>query len=215
VFARVVDGIEVVQQISAVDADTDGAPRTRVEVTSVSIRDTPRDRFVDDSAADLARYRAIVETTMGSLELTLLADRAPETVRQFLRLADAGVYDGVLVHRVAPGFVVQTGALNFRPTPLTPAQARLVRTLAPEFSDTPNEFGIVSMARGDDPASATTSFFVCIGQCRSLDGTYTVFARVSRGADVLDRIAVVPVDGEAPREPIAITRVGVEPAPAP
>ena len=113
-----------------------------------------------------------------------MPDKAPETVRQFLRLAAAGVFDGVAVHRVVPNFVIQTGALAFRNVPLTAAQNKLVRDLQPEFSDTPNVPGIVSMARGDDPASASTSFFICIGECRSLDGKYTVFARVVSGLDV-------------------------------
>ena len=210
VFARVVEGIEIVQQISAVDADADGRPRARVDVKAVTIRDTPVEPFVKDSAVDLGRHRAIVETSLGVLELEMMPDKAPETVRQFLRVAQAGIYDNTLVHRIAPGFVVQTGAINFRQTPLTPSQMRLVRTQAPEFTDTPNEFGIVSMARGDDPASATTSFFICIGQCRTLDGKYTVFARVAGGVEVLDRIAGVPVDGETPLKPVLVTRVRIE-----
>jgi len=210
VFARVVEGLEVIQQISAVDADAEGRPRARVDVKSVTIRDTPPEPFVNDGVAELARYRAIVETALGTLELEMMPDKAPETVRQFLRLAQSGIYDNMLVHRVAPGFVVQTGALNTRQAPPTAAQMRLVRTQAPEFTDTPNEFGIVSMARGEDPASATTSFFICIGQCRTLDGKYTVFARVTVGAEALDRIANVPVDGETPLKPLLVTRVRVE-----
>jgi peptidyl-prolyl cis-trans isomerase B (cyclophilin B) len=210
VFARVVDGLEIVQQISAADTDAEGRPRTRVDVKAVTIRDTPPEPFVKDSPAELGRYRAIMETSLGSLELEMMPDKAPETVRQFLRLAQSGIYDNVLVHRVVPGFVVQTGALNFRQTPPTAAQMRLVRTQAPEFTETPNEFGIVSMARGEDPASATTSFFICIGQCRTLDGKYTVFARVSGGAEALDRIATVPVDGDAPVKPVLVTKVRIE-----
>ncbi len=179
-------------------------------ITAVTIRDTPIEPFVNESPAELGRYHVIIETGLGALELEMMPDKAPETVRQFLRLAQAGIYDNTLVHRVAPGFVIQTGAVNFRQTPLTPAQMRLVRTQAPEFTDTPNEFGIVSMARGEDPASATTSFFICIGQCRTLDGKYTVFARVTNGADALDRIANVPVDGETPLKPVLVTRVRVE-----
>ena len=119
VFARVVDGLEIVQQISAVDTDADGRPRARVDVKSVTIRDTPVEPFVKDSPAALGRYRAIIETDLGTLELEMLPDKAPETVRQFLRVAHAGIYDNTLVHRVAAGFVVQTGAINFRQTPLT------------------------------------------------------------------------------------------------
>jgi cyclophilin family peptidyl-prolyl cis-trans isomerase len=85
-----------------------------------------------------------------------------------------------------------------------------VRNLPPEFTDTPNLPGIVSMARGEDPGSGSTSFFICIGECRSLDGTYTVFAQVSGGQAVVDAIAAVPLDGETPRTPLAMTRVRVE-----
>jgi peptidyl-prolyl cis-trans isomerase B (cyclophilin B) len=210
IFGRVVDGLDVVQAISAVAADTNGRPASRVEITTVTIRDTPPEPFKNDTTADLAAYRAVLETTKGAIELEFLADKAPETVRNFLRLADAGVYDGVLVHRVAPGFVIQTGSLAFRDLPLTPAQQALVHNLAPEFSDTPHVPGVVSMAHGDDPASATTSFFICTGECRSLDGKYAAFARVTAGMDVVKAIEAVPVDGETPRERIVMTRVRVE-----
>jgi len=209
VFGRVVEGLEVVQQISAVDADANGQPKARVTIASVTIRDTPPVPFVNDTPAQLAGYKAIVETTKGSFELEFLADRAPETVRNFLRLAGAGVYDGVGVHRVVPDFVIQTGALAFR-APLTVAQNTLVHNLAPEFSDTKNEFGLVSMARGDDLGSATTSFFICLGSCSALDGKYAAFARVSAGQDVVRAIGAVPVDGETPRETITMVRVRIE-----
>jgi len=210
VFGRVVDGLDVVQQISAVDADADGRPKTRVVIESVTIRDTPPEPFVHDTAADLARYHVVLETTMGTIEIEMLADRAPETVRSFLRLTDAGVYDGVAVHRVVPNFVMQTGALAFRDKPLTAKQQKLVRNLAPEFSNTPNAPGLVSMARGDDPASGSTSFFICTGECHSLDGKYTAFARVVAGMDVVAAIGAVPVDGETPKSSIVVTKATVK-----
>lgn len=209
IFGRVVDGIEVAQQISAVDADAEGRPATPVVIRSVRIRDTPPVPFANDTPADLARYTAVLETSMGEIALEMRPDLAPETVRQFLRLADAGVYDGTAVHRVAPNFVVQTGALAYRSAPLTASQQRLVHDLAAEFSDEPNEPGTVSMARGEDPNSASTSFFICIGSCRALDGKYTIFAKVSGGQDVLDAIATVPVDGETPRTTIVVKHIQV------
>jgi cyclophilin family peptidyl-prolyl cis-trans isomerase len=210
IFARVADGLEIVQQISAVDADAEGRPKTRVVIESVTIRDTPPEPFVHDSAADLAKYHVTLETTKGSIELELLPEKAPETVRSFLRLVDAGIYDGVGVHRVVPNFVIQTGALSFRDKPLTEKQQKLVHNLPPEFSDTPNLPGVVSMARGDDPGSGTTSFFICIGECHSLDGKYTAFARVVGGMEAVHAIAAVPVDGETPREPVVLTRAVVK-----
>jgi peptidyl-prolyl cis-trans isomerase B (cyclophilin B) len=208
-FARVVDGLEVVQAISAVEANATNAPTSRIVIRSVTIRDTPPVPFVNDTPAELATNRVVLDTTFGAVELEMLADVAPETVRQFLRLSEAGVYDGVLVHRVAPGFVIQTGALAFREKPLTLTQQALVKNLSPEFSDTPNVPGIVSMARGEDPASGSTSFFICIGQCRALDGQYTVFARVTSGMEAIERMATVELDGETPRTEIRITQVHV------
>lgn len=212
IFGRVVEGIEVVQAISAIDADEKGMAKERVTITKVSIRDTPPpvvDPFEKASAEELSRYRAILDTSMGEIEVEMLATLAPETVRNFLQLAAAGVYDDTLFHRVVPNFVIQTGSPTHRRTPLTQKQAALIHNLQPEFTSTPNVPGILSMARGDDPASATTSFFICTGECRSLDGQYAVFARVVRGMEVVTAIGAVAVDGETPKEPILVRRITV------
>lgn len=208
VFGRVVEGLEVVQDISAVEAGPEGLPAERITIDGVTIRDTPPVRFVNDTAVELAEYRVTLETDRGEIELEMLPGVAPETVRQFLRLTEAGVYDEVGVHRVVPGFVIQTGALAYR-APLTISQQQLVHDLAPEFSDTPNVAGIVSMARGDDPASASTSFFICVGDCGQITGQYTVFARVAAGMDAVMRIAGVPVDGETPTTPVVVRRARI------
>lgn len=213
IFGRVVEGLEIVQEISAVKADAQDRPVDRIVIKSVAIRATPppvKNPFIEATPADLAAYHAVLETTKGEIEIEFLTDKAPETSRQFLKLSAAGVFDGTGVHRVAPNFVMQTGAMAFREKPLTAVQNALVHNLQPEFSDTPNVPGIVSMARGEDPASATTSFFICTGECRSLDGKYTVFARVVRGMDVVQAIATVPVDGETPREKISLIRVRIK-----
>ena len=211
VFGRIVDGLDVVQQISAVEATGD-RPKDRILIKSVTIRDTPapvKDPLIDATPAELAKYRAVLETTKGEMEIEFLTDKAPETTRQFLRLAAAGIFDGTAVHRVVPNFVFQTGAVAFRDKPITAAQNALIRNQPPEFSDIVNTPGIVSMARGEDPASATTSFFVCTGECRALDGKYTAFARVVRGMEVVGAIGGAAVDGEAPKEKITLTRVRI------
>ena len=210
VFGRVVDGMETVEQISAVAANANGLPDTRVEITSVTIRDTPPPPVVPFSAetvAELAQYRAVLETTKGEITLKMRPDLAPDTVRHFLRMADAGIYDVTLVHRVVKGFVIQTGAVSFRASPLSAKQQALIHNMAPEFTRTPNVPGMVSMARGEDPASATGSFFICTGECRGIDNLYTVFAEVESGMDVAKAIEAVAVNGEAPIEPISVTRV--------
>jgi cyclophilin family peptidyl-prolyl cis-trans isomerase len=212
VFGRVVEGLDLVQKISAVNADAQGRPAERIVIKSVTIRDTPppvKPPFVDDTPAELAKNRLVLDTTKGEIELQLMTDKAPETSRQVLRLAASGAYDGTPFHRVVPNFVIQTGALAYREQPVSPAQGALVKNLQPEFSDTPNAPGLVSMARGDDPASASTSFFICTGECSSLNGKYTAFARVIRGMDVVQAIAATPVDGETPKEKIVLTKVRI------
>ena len=103
---------------------------------------------------------------------------------------------------------MQTGALNTR-GPLTEKQQKYVHTLQPEFNDTKHVKGIVSMARGDDPASATTSFFIVTGDGSSLDNKYTVFGRVVEGLPVLDAVEQAPVNGEAPVQRIELSRVRI------
>lgn len=210
IFGRVVEGIEVVQAISAIETDDKNMARERVVIMSVTLRVTPppvKPPFVDATAEEMAKHRAVLDTTAGEIEVELFPDKAPETVRNFLQLATAGVYDDTLVHRVVPDFVIQTGSPAFRRAPLTAKQSAMIHSLAPEFTDTPNVPGILSMARGDDPGSATTSFFICTGECRGLDHQYAVFGRVVRGMAVVTAIAATPVDGETPRTPILIRRV--------
>jgi len=107
------------------------------------------------------------------------------------------------------GFVVQAGAITSRAAPLSEKQQQRVHTLQPEFNDSKHVKGIVSMARGDDPASATTSFFIVTGPAPSLDGKYTVFGRVVDGMDAVDRIDASPVNGESPVTRIEITKVRI------
>lgn len=214
IFGRLVEGIDVVQAISAIDADEKGMAKERVTITKVTIRDTPPpvvDPFAKASPEELAKYRALLETTMGEIEVEFLPAVAPETVRNFLQLAAAGVYDDMPFHRVVRNFVIQTGSVADRATPLTAKQAALIHNLQPEFSATPHVPGILSMARAEDPASATSSFFICTGECSSLDNKYAVFGRVIRGMEAVMRIAGVALYGETPKDPVMLRRVIVRP----
>jgi peptidyl-prolyl cis-trans isomerase B (cyclophilin B) len=210
VFGHVSEGMEVLQRISSTPIDAAGAVTERVDVRHVTIRETPPEPFVNDSVQQLGTYRAVLDTSAGPISLEFFPDKAPETVRQFLRLAAAGVYDSMAFHRVAPGFVIQTGALSSREGPLTDKQQTLVHNLQPEFNDTKHVKGILSMARGDDPASATTSFFICTGASAALDGVYTAFGRVVDGMTAVERIEATPRTGETPNERIELKTVWVE-----
>lgn len=213
VFGHVADGVDVLQKISETPVDDKGVATERVEIRHVSIRDTPAEPFVSETTAQLGAYRAVLASSAGPITIEFLVDKAPETVRQFMRLAAAGVYNAMAFHRVAPGFVIQTGALSSRNAPLTEKQQTLVHNLPPEFNDTKHLRGIVSMARGDAPDSATTSFFICIGESKALDGVYTAFGRVVDGMAAVEAIETAPRTGEAPNTRIELRTVRIEKRP--
>jgi peptidyl-prolyl cis-trans isomerase B (cyclophilin B) len=213
VFAHVADGIEVLRKISETPVDDKGVATERVEITHVTIRETPPEPFVNETVAELANYRAVLDSSAGPITIEFFVDKAPNTVRQFLRLAAAGVFNGTAFHRVVPGFVIQTGALSSRSAPLTAKQQALVHNQPPEFNDTKHVKGIVSMARGDAPDSATTSFFICVGTSAPLDGVYTAFGRVVDGMPVVEAIEAAPRTGEAPNSRIDLKTVRIEKRP--
>ena len=211
VFGHVSEGLDVVQKISETPATADGLATERVAITSVTIRDTPPPApvpFAADTPEQLAQYRAVLDTSAGPITVELFGTKAPEHVRNFLRLASAGVYDGTAFHRVVKGFAIQTGALTSR-GPLAEKQQGLVHHLQPEFNDTKHVKGIVSMARGDDPASATTSFFIVTGDAPSLDGKYTAFGRVVDGLATVEAIEQAPVNGETPVQRVELKTVTI------
>jgi peptidyl-prolyl cis-trans isomerase B (cyclophilin B) len=211
-FGRVVEGIGIATLISEAPVDAAGKAPERIEMTSVTIRDAPPAGdvpFTKETAADLAQYRAVLETSLGNITIEFMPDKAPEHVRQFLRLASAGVYDHVAFHRVMAGFMIQTGYLGSKQLPLDDGQQALVHNLQPEFSDTRHDKGIVSMARGDDPASATTSFFIVTSRVPSLDMKYSAFGRVADGMSVVEAIEQVPCEGEVPKTRVEVKRVRV------
>jgi peptidyl-prolyl cis-trans isomerase B (cyclophilin B) len=211
VFGKIADGLDVLQKISETPIDANRLATDRVEIRRVTIRDTPPEPFVGESAQQLAAYRGVLDTSAGPITIEFFTDKAPDTVRQFLRLAAAGVYNGMAFHRVAPGFVIQTGALSSRQAPLTERQQQLVHNLPPEFNDTRHVKGIVSMARGEAPDSATTSFFICTGASTALDGQYTAFGRVVDGMAAVEAIEQAPRTGETPNERIELKTIRVEP----
>jgi cyclophilin family peptidyl-prolyl cis-trans isomerase len=213
VFGRVAEGIAVAQKISTVPANGN-IPAERIEIRKVSIRDKPPpvpEPFVSARVAEMAAQHVVLETSLGNITFELFPERAPTHVRQFLRLAASGVYEGTAFHRIVPGFVIQGGYLATRKEPLDERQQSYVRTLEPEFNATIHDRGILSMARGAEPASATTSFFIVLAPAPSLDGKYTVFGRVVDGMDVIEKIEGVARDGEAPATRIDVFRARIVP----
>ena len=213
VFGHVSDGVEVLQKISEAGVDEKGLVGERIDIRHVSIRDMPAEPFITETPQQLGAYRAVLDTSAGPIIVEFFVEKAPNTVRQFMRLAASSVYNGMAFHRVAPGFVIQTGALSSRVAPLTEKQQALVHNQPPEFNDTRHVKGILSMARGDALDSATTSFFICTGTSAALDGVYTAFGRVVDGMPAVDAIEATPRNGETPTTRVELKTIRIERAP--
>ena len=137
-----------------------------------------------------------IKTDFGSIKFTLLPDIAPETVRNFSKLAGSGFYNGTLFHRVIPGFMIQGGDPNTKsPDKSMWGQGGPGYNLKAEFNSRSHLRGIVSMARSTDPDSAGSQFFVVTSDSTFLDKQYTVFGEVTEGMEVADKIVNLPRDG--------------------
>lgn len=212
-WGHVVEGMNVVDRISSVPADPSELAKERIEIKNVFLQPIPPPQplpFADASADEMKSYRVILETSLGKIELEFFPEVAPEHVRNFLRLSKVGLFDSTAWHRVVPGFVIQGGDLSTRLQPVGPELPnRHVKNLQVELSELRHQKGIISMARGEALDSASTSFFICLTDQPALDAKYTVFGRVIRGLDVVERIAAVPLDNEEPRDRIGLIRAEV------
>jgi peptidyl-prolyl cis-trans isomerase B (cyclophilin B) len=152
-----------------------------------------------------------LETEAGIIEIEMLAEMAPEAVRNFLNLASIGAFDTTTFSRVVRGFVVQAGNLSTRESLTPELYRRSQRTVPDEPSIIKHVRGIVSLARPDEPDSASSHFFILVGDGPHLDGKFSAFGRVRSGIEVADEINKAPLEGEKPEKPVRITRALVKP----
>src|SRR5512135_818479 len=167
--------------------------------------------------------KVLIETSLGDVTLELDHIHAPATVDNFLRYVNEGHFDGTVVYRVVPGFVIQAGSYD------ADVQARATHEpIALEANNgLKNVRGAVAMARSAEPASATAEFFIDLADNPRLDHKagdsdnstgYAVFGKVIAGMDVVDKIASVrlgdhgPMPGAAPVDPILIRKVSLLPS---
>jgi peptidyl-prolyl cis-trans isomerase B (cyclophilin B) len=168
--------------------------------------------FDKATVAEMAAKCVRLETEAGVVELEMLPESAPETVRHFLNLIASGALDTTTFNRVVPGFVIQGGNLSTRSAPMTPEiAARSRQTIMDEPNLILHIRGIVSMARPDEPNAATTHFFILVSEAAHLNGTFTAFARVTKGMKVVDAINKAEVDGEKPLKPVRVKRATLFP----
>jgi peptidylprolyl isomerase len=139
-------------------------------------------------------------STGGDVVIKLRPDLAPEHVERITALANQGFYDGVVFHRVIPGFMAQGGDPSG-----TGMHGSDLPNLKAEFSNEPHVRGTCSMARAQNPDSANSQFFICFDDARFLDGQYTVWGEVESGMDYVDALP----KGEPPANPGRIEKATV------
>lgn len=154
---------------------------------------------------------AVMETSQGRIVLMFFPDKAPKHVENFKKLAAAKFYDGIKFHRVIPKFMIQGGDPNTKngekSTWGTGGSSETVRA---EFNDVKHVRGILSMARTNDPDSASSQFFIMVADAPHLDGKYSAFGKVVSGMDAVDKIVALPRDEkDCPLEPPVIKSVRI------
>jgi len=147
----------------------------------------------------------VIATNLGDITVELYPEQAPITVENFIDYVESCFYDGTIVHRVVPGFVLQGGGMN--------AEGQPKQTRDPITNEADNgllnERGTLSMARRPAVNSATSQFFINLVDNTVLDNGvrdfgYAVFARVTSGMNVVDQIAQVRTRNDRPEEPVII-----------
>jgi len=151
---------------------------------------------------------AVIKTSEGDMVLQFWTDAAPATVENFKKLARQGFYDGTIFHRIVKEFMIQGGDPNSK----DPAKENSYGQGGPgynikaEFNNHSHDRGVVSMARGPDPDSAGSQFFICLAPVHRLDHQYTTFGKLIKGQDVLEKIGDIPVTRNSMGEPSKPTK---------
>ena len=151
---------------------------------------------------------AVIKTSEGDMVVQFWTDAAPNTVENFKKLARQGFYDGTTFHRIVKGFMIQGGDPNSK----DPAKENSYGEGGPgynlkaEFNDHSHDRGVISMARGPDPDSAGSQFFICLAPVHRLDHQYTTFGKLIKGQDVLEKIGDTPVTKNSMGEPSKPTK---------
>src|SRR5215213_9070761 len=152
-----------------------------------------------------------LETELGAIEIAFMPEAAPEAVRNFLNLSTTGALDTTTFSRTVKDFVIQGGNLSTSQKWSADLAKRMARKLPDEPGLIKHVRGIVSMARTDEPNSATTHFFILVAPAPHLDSKFAAFGTVTKGMEVADAINQAPAENEKPEKPVKINRAVVSP----
>jgi len=187
-----------------------GQPK-KANVRPVGAEETQTEPFAAASVESMGQQCVTLETEAGAIEIEMLALSAPESARSFLNLAATGALDTTLFSRTVKDFIIQGGNLSTSQHWGEALSKRMSRKLPDEPSLVRHVRGIVSMARPDEPNSATTHFFILVGDGPHLNGKFSAFGRVRKGIEVAEAINHAPAIGEKPEKAVRINRAVVAP----
>ena len=189
---------------------SNGAPR-KANPRPADIPSPAQEPFDGASVQKMAGLCVTLETEAGAIAIEMLPEVAPASVRNFLNLAATGALATTTFSRTVKDFVIQGGNLATSEKWGVDLAKRMSRKIPDEPSDVKHVRGVVSMARPDEPNSATTHFFILVGDGHHLDGKFAAFGRVTKGIEVADAINHAAAEGEKPEKPVKINRAVVVP----
>jgi peptidyl-prolyl cis-trans isomerase B (cyclophilin B) len=163
---------------------------------------------------------AVIRTSQGEMVVQFWTDAAPETIANFKKLARAAFYNGTIFHRIVKGFMIQGGDPNTKDPGKVNSygEGTAGYRIKAEFNDHLHDRGVISMAREDQPDTASCQFFICLAPTHRLDHKYTTFGKLIKGLDVLDKIGDTPTvqgpDGNRskPMQRVTIESIQIVPA---
>jgi peptidyl-prolyl cis-trans isomerase B (cyclophilin B) len=201
--------------VSQTDATT-AVTETTATTETVS-ETTPPPAAAGQEKASMSAYEnkvAEVKTSAGDIHIRFFPDIAPNHVKNFIDLAQQGYYNGTKFHRIIPGFMIQGGDPNTKSgDPSSWGIGGSGKHVKAEFSSVPHRRGIVSMARANDPDSASSQFFIVTSDSTFLDNKYSVFGQVTKGMDVADKIVNAPKGArDVPNDPVSIVSITIRDA---
>ena len=175
-----------------------------------TVPETVADPFDGAPLEKLTNQCVTLETELGAIDIAMMPEVAPEAVRNFLNLSATGSLDTTTFSRVVKNFVIQGGNLQTSEKWGEQLARRMQRKLPDEPGLVKHVRGIVSMARTEEPNSATTHFFILVNAAPHLDSKFSAFGTVTNGMEVVDAINQAPVEGDKPEKPVKINRAVVE-----
>ena len=202
--------------VSPVIGQEPKAPDTPIDPPKKNVRPAEEttlkpEPFDGASVEKMAQQCVTLQTEAGNIVIEMLPESAPENVRNFLNLSATGAFDTTTFSRIVKDFVIQGGNLSTSEKWGIELLKRMTHKIPDEPGLIKHVRGIVSMARPNEPNSATTSFFILVGNGSNLDGKFSAFGRVTSGMDVADAINHAPTEGEKPSKPVHITKAIVAP----